>query len=287
MGEFARRLHRKLASKSGNLPTKEPKRRPGEPLPGGVKDVETLIKEGLDPIHAVYVFMQNLTSQFGELVSRLPEMRVWADVVAKAEDEYLPSGPPMSPLTGSYFWTWAFYDLRIGKSTDTLAYCQIAANDVIWMNPYQLDAAKKMNDSRMGIYEHIGMEGPHILLRELMTDDRFLCHCPSGYPGQKGELWYVRLLPPLEPQLAHYWIAMTTPYILMDASKSDWIAFLKRTMLQCDGPNDDRSRLHNLLKHGLEPNYWNEFVFKSYHHHQADAVFLTGIPDMKATLPHA
>ena len=155
------------------------------------------------------------------------------------------------------------------------------------MNPYQLDVAKKMNGSRMGIYEHVGMEGPHILLRELVTDDQFLCHCPSGYLGQKGELWYVRLLPPLEPQMAQYWIAMTTPYILMGASKSDWAAFLKRTMLQCEGPQDDRSRLHNLLKHGLEPNYWNEFVFKAYHHHQADAVFLTGIPDLKATLPHA
>lgn len=136
MGEFAKKLHRKLASKAENLPTEEPKRLPGELLPGGVKNIETLIKEGLDPVHAVYVFMQNLTSRFGELVSSLPEMRAWADAVAKAEDEYLPSGPPMSPLTGSYFWMWALYDLRIGKSTDTLAYCQIAANDVIWMNEH-------------------------------------------------------------------------------------------------------------------------------------------------------
>jgi hypothetical protein len=287
MGNYAEKLHRKLASKSGTLPTKEPKRRPGELLPGGFKDIETLIKEGHDPIHAVYIFMQNLTSRFGEIVSSLPEMRAWADAVAKAEEEYLPSGPPMSPLTGSYFWSWALYDLRIGKSTDTLAYCQIAANDVIWMNPYQLDAAKKLNDSRMGIYEHVGVEGSHICLRELTTNDDYLCHCPSGYLGRKGELWYVRLLPPLEPQLAQYWIAMTTPYILGGTSKNDWIAFLKRTMLQCDGPTDERSRLYNLLKHGLEPRYWNEFVFKSYHHHQQDAIFLTGIPDMKNTLPHA
>ena len=73
---------------------------------------------------------------------------------------------------------------------------------------------------------------------------------------------------------------MTTPYILIDTPKADWVAFLKRTMLHCDGPND-RTRLHNLLKFGLEPHYWNEFVFKAYHHHQQDAVFLTGIPDMK------
>jgi hypothetical protein len=90
----------------------------------------------------------------------------------------------------------------------------------------------------MGIYEHVGMDGPHILLRELITNSEFLCHCPSGYRGQKGELWYVRLVPPLEPQLAQYWVAMTTPYILTEASKSDWIAFLKRTGVQCDGPNE-------------------------------------------------
>lgn len=286
MGEFAKKLHRRMASNAHNLPTREPKRRAGELLPGGIKDIPTLIKEGFDPIHAVYVFMQNMTAYFAEGVAQMSEMKAWARAVEMAEDEYMPSGPPMSPLTGSFFWMWAFYDLQIGKSTDTLAYCQIAANDVIQMNVHQLDALKKMNGSRMGVYEHIGMEGPHILLRELITEDQFSVHCPAGYRGRKGELWYVRLVPPLEPQLAIYWIAMTTPYILPRASKSDWIAFLKRTMVQCEGPND-RTKLRNLFKFGLEPNYWNEFVFKAYHHHQKDAIFLTGIPDMKATLPHA
>jgi hypothetical protein len=286
MGEYAKRLHRKLASKADNLPTKEPKRRPGELLPGGVKDIETLIKEGIDPIHAVYVFMQNLTSQFAEVVAQLPEMKKWAQIVGKAEDEYMPAGPPMSPLTGSYFWMWALYDLRIGKSTDTMAHCQIASNDVIQMNPHQLDAAKKLERSRMGIYEHIGTDGPHVQLKELITNDHLTCHCPTAYVGNKGELWYVRLLPPLEPEQAIYWVAMTTPYILTNASKADWITFLKRTMLHCDGPND-RTRLNNLLKRGLDLHYWSEFVFKAYHHHQQDAVFLTGIPDLKSSLPHS
>jgi len=268
------------------LPTEEPKRRPGELLPGGVKDIEMLIKDGLDPIHAAYVFMQNLTSHFGGLVSGLPEMEDWAEAVGRAEEGYMPAGPPMSPLTSSYFWMWALYDLRIGNSTDTLAHCQIAANDVILMNQHQLDAAKKLEASRMGIYEYIGTDGLHSRLRELVTNDHFVCHCPTGYVGTKGELWYVRLLPPLEPKHAIYWIAMTTPYILIDASKEDWGVFLKRTMLQFDGPND-RTRLHHLMKYGPEPNYWNEFVFKAYHQHQHDAVFLTGIPDMKSTLPHA
>ena len=81
MGEYARRLHRKLASKADSLPTEEPKRRPGELLPRGIKDIPMLIKEGLDPIHAVYVFMHSMTSRLAEVVSEMPEMKTWARTV--------------------------------------------------------------------------------------------------------------------------------------------------------------------------------------------------------------
>jgi hypothetical protein len=53
MGDISKKLHRKIASKADNLPTKEPKRRSGELLPGGFKDMQMLIKDGLDPVHAV------------------------------------------------------------------------------------------------------------------------------------------------------------------------------------------------------------------------------------------
>jgi len=286
MGDISRKLHRKLASKAGNLPTKVPKRRPGEPLPGGVQDIETLIKDGLDPIHAAYVFIQQTSSHFAEGVSRLPELKSFAKLVGDAEDEYMPLGPPMSPLTVSYFTCWAFYDLRFGKDGDTLGKCEIDANDIILLNDNQLDALRKLSESRMGIYEHVGSADGFIRLRELITGDEFPCHCVSGYQGRPGELWYVRRLPPLLPELANSHVLFTTPYILIESTKGDWTQFLKRTLLKVDGEND-RDRLYQLLKFGLGKNYWNEFVFNAYHHHQANAIFLTGIPDLKATLPHA
>jgi hypothetical protein len=190
----------------------------------------------------------------------------------------------MSPLTTSFFTTWAFYDLRFDGS-DTLASCLIEANDLVCMNPDQLDALQKLAASRMGIYEQIGRDGPHVRLRELVTDADFTCHNASGYRGRTGELWYVRLLPPLLPELARYCIAFTTPYILM-ASKDDWAQFLRRGLSQ-SGSGTDKDGLHRFMKYGPEPNYWNEFVFQGYHHHQRDAIFLAGIPDLKATLPHA
>jgi hypothetical protein len=285
MGDISKKLHRKLASKGAGLPVMAPKRRPGQSLPGNVKDVGTLIKEGFDPIHAIYVYIQQISSLFAEGASQFPELKEYAKIAAKAEDEYMPSGPPISPLTTSFFTTWAFYDLQFGRDGDTIANCQIDANDMIGLNPDQLNALKCMANSRMGIYEHIGMEGSHVRLRELITDTEYACHSTSSYKGRTGELWYVRLLPPLEPDLATYHIAFTTPYILM-ANKADWVSFLRRAILPFKADND-RAALHQLMKFGTGPNYWNEFVFKAYHHHLPNAIFLAGIPDLKGTLPHA
>src|SRR4051812_34849619 len=99
MGDTSRRLHQKLASRGHDLPIKASKRHRGAALPGGIKDVATLVKGGLDPVHAAYVFIQQVSSHFAEGASRLPEMKEYAKLVGKAEEEYLPSGPPMTPLT--------------------------------------------------------------------------------------------------------------------------------------------------------------------------------------------
>src|SRR5213079_2244159 len=77
----------------------------------------------LDPLHAVYIAVQNATSVFAERVSVLTEFKPYYQVVAKAEDEYMPDAPPMSPLTRSYFTTWAFFDLRFGPDRETIGSC--------------------------------------------------------------------------------------------------------------------------------------------------------------------
>jgi hypothetical protein len=141
-----------------------------------------------------------------------------------------------------------------------------------------------MSETRMGIYEHAGAEGGRTRLRELITDVVAECYVPAGYPGRAGELWLVRLCPPIEPVAYH--VAFTTPYVLMDFGRSDWTAYLSKSLIGLTAP-EKRRRLHELLKYGREPNQWNEFIFKAYHHHQFDAIFLTGLPDVPGSLPHA
>lgn len=281
MGDISKRLHRRLTTHvpRGGKPGIPQGWRPRSDAP----DIAKLIGEGYDPVHAIYLFVHYITSTFSENVSRLPEMRAYAKEVGNALDEYMPSAPPMSPITTSFFSCWAYFDHAIGKTTDTLADCLIEANDAIGMNPDQLDALRKMRDSRMGIYEHLGIEGQHVRLRELITDRDFLCHSTSGYRGKPGELWFVRLFPPLMPELATYHIVFTTPYIFIQQTKDDWIAFLKRSMVGIKA-SSEAAALHQLLKDASGKVDWNEFVFLAYHHHQPDAIFLAGIPDLK---PHS
>jgi hypothetical protein len=268
MGEISKQLHVKLKAMASNvlLPRSSKGRKPSPQTP----DIARLIEEGIDPVHAAYIFVHHIASVFAENVSQLLEMWTFTKEVGKAEDDYLPDGPPMSPLTRSYFTSWAFFDHRIGKTTDTLASCLIDANDIIWMNPDQLHALKEMNESRMGIYEHQGWQENYVRLRELFTDREFVCHSGSGYQGKKRELWFVRLLPPLVPKFATYHVAFTTLYELLGSTKKDWIDFLRRNMVGIKASSEAEA-LHWLLKFGPRMNYWNEFVLLAYHN-QANAV---------------
>lgn len=255
------------------------------PIPKDVRDVETLVTEGYDPLHAVYIAVQNIASVFAECVSVLPELELYYDVIAAAEDEYMPGGPPMSPLTGSDFTTWAFFDFRFGSELETIGTCLLDVSDRLGLDSGLVEAIRQFQESHMGVYEHAGTHGGRVRLRELVTGRDFNTVCTSGYRGKLGELWYVRLCPPIL-DLVEYHVTFTTPYILTQASKSDWTAYLNRAMLQLKGGDGDH-RLHELLKYGLSVHHWNEFVFQAYHHHQHDAIFLAGIPDVKGSLPHA
>jgi hypothetical protein len=261
---------------------------------GSIQDALDALKRGatarlshgvaLDPLHAAYVAVQNVTSVFAERVSRLAEFKPYYQSAAKAEDDYMPGGPPMSPLTGSYFTTWAFFDLRFGPDRETMGTCLLDVGEPLGLGPDVTEAVRLMSGTRMGVYEHSGTKGGRCRLTELITDEEFECYVPAGYPGKAGELWLVRLCPPIDP--AAYHVAFTTPYVLTDFGKADWTAYLSKSLIGLTAP-EKRRRLHEFLKYGREPDFWNEFVFKGYHHHRPDAIFLTGLPDVPGSLPHA
>jgi hypothetical protein len=79
-------------------------------------------------------------------------------------------------------------------------------------------------------------------------------------------------------------VFLTTPYVLLNFGRADWIAYLNKSLLDFKVPV--KKRLAHFMKRGREPNQWNEFIFQAYHHHRFEAIFLAGLPDVPGSLPH-
>ena len=249
-----------------------------------------------DPLHGLYIYGQNQLSVLIEQLADLPMLEKLADAYAKAQEEYMPSGPPMSPLTKSYFTCWGFFDLcQGGAKKESLGTVAIDFCKFMNMDEGLITVFEKMQESRMGIYKHEGMLGNYLIIRELVTNKKIKGLSTSGYQGRPGEIWYTRILPPpFENTSLDYSIVFTTPYVLgkngsrnefIPFVETDWLEFLERNLKKIKADNISLA-YENLMKHGLSRNYWNEFVFLSYRNHQHDMIFLEGFPDIPSSMPH-
>lgn len=239
---------------------------------------------GLEPAHAVYVYMQHHVSLLLEVLSQLPALDPLVQVISRAEDEYMPGGPPMSPLTLSYFGMWSYFDAAVGDPPETLGTCLLDAGALLEADPEFRRLLQLLQDSRMGLFVHVEARGAVQVLRELVTGEQRPYLVPAGYIGRPGEVWLARALPPPAPGFAEG-VVFTTPYVMRRYGEREWRAFLKRTLARIQAP-DEPSAYAALMKWGLSPFYWHEFIFQAYAGHALEVVYLTGLPDVRASRPH-
>jgi hypothetical protein len=227
---------------------------------------------GFDPAHAAYVYAQNHVSVMSEQLTALEEMAPLVDLVSQAEDLYMPSGPPMSPLTTSYFTCWAYFDACVGSSNETIGTAVLDVGAAFGMDSELLRLIRLMQGSRMGLYTCEGANDNLVVLREFVTDTVRRAVVPSGYRGRRGELWYARVFP--------------TPYIVLEPGPREWQAYFGRTVPEA--PQQvclDAYERH--MKYGPTRTYWNDFVFEGYVNHRTEAIYLAGLPDVPQSRPHS
>ena len=249
-----------------------------------------------DPVHGIYIYGQNQLSVLIEQLAELPMLAQLTEAYAAAQDEYMPSGPPLSPLTRSYFCGWGYFDLHAGAQRETFGTVTIALCKFLKVDEGLIRIFEILQQSRMGLYLHEGMSGRYLLLRELITHREIRAISPSGYHGRPGEIWFARVLPaPFDHEQFDYSVVFTTPYItgkLQDkhtfsrTTAHDWVAYFERNFAKT-GCDEKALAYELLMKYGLSRNYWNEYVFLAYLHHQHDRIFLAGFPDVPASLPHS
>ena len=248
-----------------------------------------------DPAHAIYIYAQNQLSVLIEQIIELPMLDKLADAYDTELEEYAPSSPPMSPVTTSFFTCWSSFDLTTtGSKKETFASIAIDFCKFMNVDPGLVGVYEKMQASRMGIYKHEGSEAGYVFLTELITHKKFKVIVPSGYLGETGELWFVRILPPpFEQRSLDYSVVFTTPYVLgkngigggyITSVEADWLAFFDRNLGET-GIEDKVTAYEHLMKSGLNRNYWLEYIFLAYRNYKHDVIFLEGFPDILESLP--
>ena len=260
----------------------------------------------LDPVHAVYAYAQNKLSVLIEQLSVLPEISKLTNALAAAQDEYMPSYPPMSPLTTSYFTCWGFFDLAMGVKRETFGTISIDLCQALGVDRGLITLLEVMQNSRMGFYVHEGGSGKYVFLREIVTGRKTKAISPSGYMGKAGQIWYARVLPEPFPELGYgHAVIFTTPYVIaemdgknrfLDATEKKWMDFFGRNLPKTN-IKDPVAAYEFFLKYGLSRqqmnyrrqgmHYWNEYVFEGYVNHRDNMIILSGYPDIPLSRPHS
>ncbi|MBC8392196.1 MAG: hypothetical protein H8E17_06500 [Deltaproteobacteria bacterium] len=249
----------------------------------------------LDPLHAIYAYAQNKMSVIVEQIADLKALSKLTNAMERADDLYMPSGPPISPLTKSYFTSWGFFDLCVGINKETFGTVVIDVCKALKVDQSLITLFECLQNSRMGFYMHEGFSEKFVLLREFITGEKIMVVVPSGYSGEFGQIWFARVMPEPFPGLNFgYSVLLTTPYIISEmkndnfvlSSEESWLSFFKRTLEKIKIKDVKRAYAY-LMKFGINRHYWNEYVFEAYVNHKDDMILLAGFPDIASSRPHS
>ena len=227
---------------------------------------------------ALYSSALEIFSIFTEAILADTKFSNYETLIHEAEEKYQPNGPPDSSLTLSYFNQWHFFDLKVdGRTLADLFFLISADLEDTSSEDFQMvkSIISLVSNTRMGIYENLGMDGKFVVLKELVTENEYRAIHLSKRHGKKGDLWFARILPPFVKEDTH--LVTTTPYILKDVKKEDCIEYFKKNGIDRRNIGFE-DRLSNWMKYGPSIHYWNEFIFNSYNSHNDDFIFLTGLP---------
>ncbi len=239
-------------------------------------------KPGDASFHA-YAAAINLANEFAGQVLGFPDLIPFNNQLADLQEEYMPSYPPMSPVTSAFFAGWMVLDARDASTGMTIGEVLVHYLQHLGTFDYVEKAMVALNDSFCSFYEVLDVGAQGLTLWDIAGKHEVQCWSSSGYSGRKGEIWYVRVLPPFVEGLTRS-VSLSTPYVFTDSSRSTWEDFFQRHLASEAGAGPS---LRDYLKQGKSFGYWLEFVYQAFAGYTGNMILVTGVPDDPGSLPHS
>lgn len=235
-----------------------------------------------------YMAVFNISTEFADQVlDTIPLLNDFNNRICDQHDEYLPSGPPMSPITKTFFSQWMTLDALINdKLTLGLLFSRYIQEKKVM--GYAVKAMDNLNESFVSLYQVVGGDLKKTILWDLIEKCELEASIPiydysvATYSPAIGEIWYTRILPPLD-QEQYVYTVLGTPLIFRHTKREDWQGYLARRIA---GKDKNVKGIKKHLKHGDTFGYWMEFVFQAYSNHTSEIIYAEGLPDIKDSRPH-
>ena len=142
-------------------------------------DAATAGSDELPASHAAWMRSVTVMSAFAGGLLETHALRKLADRVARADEEYMPGGPPQSPVLDSAFASWWMADLPVGPTRETMSSIIADLGPVMGWPAELTRRARLFAQSRMGVYRATTIGTDRVQLDELVTGARTHAHVPS------------------------------------------------------------------------------------------------------------
>jgi hypothetical protein len=241
-----------------------------------------------------------------------PQFARLAQLYERIEEEFMPGGPPMSPVYDSYASQHILGEVPHGVAGET-PYTVLARLTVGHARYERLHGiARALAESHFDLYRVTEAEGLSAQLERLRGNGALAVRLTGPFL-RNGDRMLARVI----PFGAGLFIG-DSPYLLR-ATEVEWLDYLSRSSDPDPNPppaTDDgararpspkltpkqRARLRQqqaaarqkapdaavvrLLKHGRSERYWLDYITDGYAGERRGIVYLAGVPDRPETLPH-
>jgi len=226
------------------------------------------------------------------------------------EEEYMPGGPPQSPVYDSFAMQFVLGAVRQGIGNET-PYSVLAR--LLLRDPSRArlqGMAQCLADARFELYRVKAASGHDAELEPVRGGGAFSVRLTGPFLRQ-GDFGLMRVL-----RFDDKLFIAESPYLLQ-ASEDDWREHLERVVAQQQGPtaapapqnasklsskeqarrrrkdrekssrNEPEEVIKRYLQFGLSDRYWLDYVMDAYAGERNGIVFLAGVPDRPELLPNS